>query len=278
MHRLKVDPAFAAPSPEAFRELMQARQQHALDALSGVHFQVPDAIRKVEVNLVAPGAPLGAWYIGPSEDFTRPGSVWWSLGDRQAIPLYEEVSTAYHEGFPGHHLQVGIQVSLAEHLTRAHRLLIWNPGYGEGWALYAEQLMDELGELERPEYVLGYLTSCLLRAVRVVVDLGLHLDQPIPPDAPLRPGGRWDFDVAVEALERLAFLDHAYASSEVTRYLGMPAQAISYAIGQRRIVELRDERRRREGAAFDLARFHADVLGSGPIGLDHLAELVLADT
>jgi uncharacterized protein (DUF885 family) len=276
MHRLKVDPAFAAPSPEAFRDLMQARQEQALAALSGEHFEVPEAIRTVNVELAAPGAPLGAWYIGPSEDFSRPGSVWWSLGDKQVIPLYEEVSTAYHEGFPGHHLQVGIQVSLAEHLTRAHRLLIWNPGYGEGWALYAEQLMDELGELERPEYVLGYLTSCLLRAVRVVADLGLHLDLPIPSDAPLHPDGRWSYEVGVEALERLAFLDPAYARSEVTRYLGMPAQAISYALGQRRIVELREERRRREGAAFDLARFHADVLGSGPVGLDHLTELVLA--
>jgi uncharacterized protein (DUF885 family) len=275
MTRLKEDPAFAAPSPAAFRDLMQARLRHALTSLDGTHFHVPEAIREVEVHLVAPGAPLGAWYIGPSEDFSRPGTVWWSLGDREMIPLYEEVSTAYHEGFPGHHLQIGVQVSLAEHLTRAHRLLIWNPGYGEGWALYAEQLMDELGLLERPEYVLGYLTSCLLRAVRVVVDIGLHLDLPIPDHAPVNPGGRWSFEVGVEALERLAFLDRPYAVSEVTRYLGMPAQAISYAIGAQRIVELREERRRLDGSAFDLARFHADVLGSGPVGLDHLTELVL---
>jgi uncharacterized protein (DUF885 family) len=282
MHRLKTDPAFAAPSPAAFRELMQARQDHALMALDGAHFDVPAAIRAVVVDLVAPGAPLGAWYVGPSEDLSRPGSIWWSLGDRQQVPLYEEVSTAYHEGFPGHHLQVGIQVTLADRLTRAHRLLIWNPGYGEGWALYAERLMDELGELERPEYVIGYLTSALLRAVRVVVDLGLHLDLPIPQDAgippsvPIPAGGRWDFGVAVTALERLSFLDPAYARSEVTRYLGMPGQAISYALGERRIIELREARREREGADFDLARFHADVLGSGPVGLDHLAELVLA--
>jgi uncharacterized protein (DUF885 family) len=282
MRRLKREPAFAAPSPAAFRDLMQARQDHALSALDGAHFQVPAAIRSLEVNLVAPGAPLGAWYIGPSENLERPGSIWWSLGDRQQVPLYEEVSTAYHEGFPGHHLQIGIQVTLADRLSRAHRLLVWNPGYGEGWALYAERLMDELGELERPGYVLGYLTSALLRAVRVVVDLGLHLDLPIPQDAPIPPsaplpvGGHWDFDVAVMALEQLCFLDPAYARSEATRYLGMPAQAISYALGERRIVELRETRRAREGAAFDIARFHADVLGSGPVGLDHLTELVLS--
>lgn len=281
MHRLKTDPAFAAPSPAAFRDLMQQRQDRALKTLDGEHFEVPGAIRAVEVSLVAPGAPLGAWYVSPSEDLQRPGSIWWSLGDRQQIPLYEEVSTAYHEGFPGHHLQVGTQITLADRLSRAHRILIRNPGYAEGWALYAERLMDELGELERPEYLLGYLTSALLRAVRVVVDLGLHLDLPIPHDAPLPPhvsvprGGRWDFDVAVAAIEQLAFLDPDYARSEVTRYLGMPAQAISYALGERRIVELRDARRVQEGAAFDLARFHVDVLGYGPVGLDHLTELVL---
>jgi uncharacterized protein (DUF885 family) len=275
MHRLKTDPDFAAPSPAVFRELMLARQQQALTALAGTHFHVPEPIRRVEVSLAAPGAPLGAWYFGPSEDLTRPGAIWWSLGDRQRIPLYEEVSTAYHEGFPGHHLQVGLQVTYADRLTRAHRLLVWNPGYGEGWALYAEQLMDELGQLERPEYVLGYLTSMLLRAARVVIDLGLHLDLPIPDDAPFHPGERWRFELGVEALERFAFLDRDYATSEVTRYLGLPAQAISYAIGQRRIVELREERQRREGTGFDPVRFHADVLGSGPVGLDHLSELVL---
>jgi uncharacterized protein (DUF885 family) len=281
MHRLKTDPAFSAPSPAAFRDLMQDRQDRALAVLDGRHFRVPEPIRTVDVNLVAPGAPLGAWYIGPSEDLRRRGSIWWSLGDRQQVPLYEEVSTAYHEGFPGHHLQVGIQTTLTQHLSRAHRLLVWNPGYGEGWALYAERLMDELDELERPEYVLGYLTSALLRAVRVVVDLGLHLDLPIPADAPLPlhvdlpAGGSWDFEAAVTALEGLCFLDPDYARSEVTRYLGLPAQAISYALGERRIVELREARRAREGASFDLARFHADVLGSGPVGLDHLAELVL---
>jgi uncharacterized protein (DUF885 family) len=169
-----------------------------------------------------------------------------------------------------------VQVSLTDRLSRSHRLLSWRPGYGEGWALYAEQLMDELGELERPEYELGYLGTSLMRAVRVVVDLGLHLDLPIPADAPLHPGGTWTFERAVEALTRFAFLDESTAASEVTRYLGWPAQAISYAVGQRAIVELREARRAREGDAFDLRRFHADVIGSGCVGLDHLRELVLA--
>lgn len=275
VERLQTDPAYAAPSQEAFRDLMQERQERALASLSGVHFDVPDEIRDVRVNLVAPGAPLAAWYMAPSEDFSRVGSIWWSLGDRTSIPLFDQVTTAYHEGFPGHHLQVGVQVALSDRLSSSHRLLSWRPGYGEGWALYAEQVMDELGELERPEYELGYLGANLMRAVRVVVDLGLHLGYPIPADAPLHAGEAWTYERAVDALVRLAFLDPDTARSEVTRYLGWPAQAISYAVGKREILALREERRAREGKAFDVKRFHADVLGSGSVGLDHLRELVL---
>lgn len=273
---VRTDPALAAPTPEAFREAMHARQISALEALDETHFDVPAPIRDVEVRLASGGA-LGAYYVGPSEDFTRPGTIWWSLPGDGPVPLYEEISTAYHEGFPGHHLQVGIQVGLADRLSRAHRLLIWNPGYGEGWALYTEQLMDELGLLEHPAYVLGYLASELLRAARVVIDIGLHLGLRLPDDAPLHAGQPWDFDTAVATLQQVAFLPADYARSEVTRYLGWPGQAISYAIGQRTIVELREERRRREGDAFDLKAFHADVLGSGPVGLDLLRELVLDD-
>lgn len=272
---LRTDPAYAAPTPEAFREAMLARQRTALAALDGVHFDVPPRIREVDVRLSGGGA-LGAYYIGPSEDFTRPGTIWWSLPGDGPVPLFEEVSTAYHEGFPGHHLQIGTQIALADRLSRAHRLLIWNPGYGEGWALYTEQLMDELGLLEHPAYVLGYLAAELLRATRVVVDIGLHLGLTVPDDAPFQPGRRWDYDLGVAALETLALLPGPYARSEVTRYLGWPGQAISYAIGQRTIVELREERRRRDGASFDPKAFHAEVLGSGPVSLDHLRELVLA--
>jgi len=275
VERLQNDPAYAAPSQDAFRELMQERQVQALANLSGVHFDVPDEIRDVRVNLVAPGAPLAAWYMAPSEDFSRPGSIWWSLGDRTSVPLFDQVTTAYHEGFPGHHLQIGVQVALSDRLSRSHRLLAWRPGYGEGWALYAEQVMDELGQLERPQYELGYLGANLMRAVRVVVDLGLHLGYRIPDDAPLHAGEAWTYDRAVDALVRLAFLDRENAGSEVTRYLGWPAQAISYAVGKREILALREERRARDGSAFDMKQFHADVLGSGSVGLDHLRELVL---
>jgi uncharacterized protein (DUF885 family) len=271
---LRTDPVYAAGSPEEFRAAMLKRQHDALAWLAGEHFDVPEPIRDVDVVLAPPGGALGASYVAPSEDFSRPGSIRWSFGHRQRIPVFDEVSTAYHEGFPGHHLQIGIQLTLADQLSRAHRTLVWNPGYGEGWALYSETLMDELGAFDEPQYTLGYLTSALLRAVRVVIDIGLHLAIPIPDNAPFHPGEPWSFDLAVEALEELAALNHDAAVSEATRYLGWPAQAITYALGQRTILELREERRRREGTAFDLKRFHADILGSGPVGLDHLRELV----
>lgn len=277
LEQLRTDPERAASSPEQLRDLMQERQTTALEALAGDHFDVPEGIRRVDVRLAPPGGALGVYYLGPSEDLERPGSIWWSLGDRKIIPLFEEVSTAYHEGFPGHHLQVGLQMTHAARLTRAHRTLIWNPGYGEGWALYAETLMDELGFLERPEYEVGYLTSSILRVLRVVIDLGLHLERRIPGDAPFAAGEPWTFDRAVEALVEVAGLERSYAVSEVTRYLGWPGQAISYAVGQREILRLREERRSREGAAFDLRAFHHDVLDSGPVGLAHLRELVLRE-
>jgi uncharacterized protein (DUF885 family) len=273
---LGTDPAHAAPTHAEFRRLMAERQDRALALLAGEHFDVPDAIRAVDVRLAPPSTPPGAWYVGPSEDLQRRGSIWWSLGEEGPVPLFDAVSTAYHEGFPGHHLQIGTATLLSDRLSRTHRLIGGTAGYKEGWALYAERLMDELGFLDEPAHELGYLAMGTLRVLRVVMDIGLHLDLRIPEGAPIHPGEPWTFDVAVDALEALTGTGRALAVSEVTRYLGWPGQAISYALGQRTILELREERRTRDGAAFDLRAFHAEVLGSGAVGLDHLRELVLA--
>lgn len=277
VHELKTDPSRSATDPDQFIRIMTERQHLALAELEGVHFDVPPSIRKLDVKIAPPGGSLGAYYVQPSEDFSRPGTVWYSLGDQQDIPLWDEISTAYHEGFPGHHLQCGVQISLADRLSRLHRVVVWHPGYGEGWALYTELLMDELGYLEKPEYVLGMLSAEMLRACRVVIDLGLHLGYGIPGDALFHPGEPWSFEIAVEMLTELAFLYPAYAVSEVVRYLGWPGQAISYKVGERTILDLRAELQARRGGDFDLKEFHARILGSGPVGLAHLRELVLAD-
>jgi uncharacterized protein (DUF885 family) len=272
---LKSDPKRCAPSQEAFARTMLERQHQALRDLEGTHFDVPEPIRTVNVKITPPGGPLTAYYVPPTEDFSRPGTVWYSFADKQVFPLYDEVSTAYHEGFPGHHLQCGIQVSLADRLSRLHRLMFWYPGYGEGWALYAEHLMNELGYFEKPDYVLGMLANQLMRACRVVIDIGSHLQLPIPGGESFHPGEAWSFDLGVEMLTKRCFLDPDHADSEVTRYLGWPGQAISYKVGQRVILELREELRRRQGSAFDLKEFHSRVLGSGPVGLQLLKRLVL---
>jgi len=258
-------------------ELMKHRQVTALAELDGTHFDVPEAGKRLNVKIAPPSGSLGAYYVQPSEGFSRPGTVWYSLGDQGSIALWDEVSTAYHEGFPGHHLQCAIQLSFADRLSRLHRLMIWHPGYGEGWALYTELLMKEFGYLEKPEYELGMLSAEMLRACRVVIDIGLHLGYLIPGNAVFRPGEAWTFEAAVEMLTDMAFLNGDYAISEVTRYLGWPGQAISYKVGQKVILDLREEMAARAGESFDLKEFHSRVLGSGPVGLAHLRELVLEE-
>lgn len=267
---LESDPDYAAPSQAAFAAFIQERQDQALTQLDGAHFMVPDEIKEVTVNLVPPGAALGAYYLQPSEDFSRPGGIWYSFGERQQIPLWGEVSTAYHEGFPGHHLQVGTSMAQRENLTRAHRLMIWYSGYGEGWALYTERLMDELGYFEKPEYVLGLYSSQQLRACRVVIDIGCHLGLRIPENASINPGGTWDYATAVETLHQVAGLPRDVAESESKRYLGWPGQAISYKVGERAILSIREDAKSKQGSAFDLKEFHRNLLEGGEVRLDYL--------
>lgn len=271
---LKTDPSRLAANRDEFKALMQDRTDEALARLSGTHFDVPDSIRTCVVNLAPVGGPLGAYYVSPSEDFTRPGTVWWSLEGDGPFPLYDEVTTAYHEGFPGHHLQNGIQVSLADRLSRLHRLWIWKPGIGEGWALYAERLMEELGFLDSPDYVFGMLSAQMLRACRVVIDIGTHLEFPLPEGQPFHPGERWTFDLAAEMLREYATLDSAYAQSETTRYFGWPGQAIAYKVGERAILETRDRVEELRGDTFDLKVFHADLLEIGPVAIDLMQSLM----
>ncbi|MFQ5966134.1 MAG: DUF885 domain-containing protein [Acidimicrobiia bacterium] len=277
MELLKTDPARAASSPAEFVEIMQKRQDQALEDLSGTHFDIPDAIRQVTVSIAPKGGSLGAYYSPPTEDFARPGSIWYSVGDQRIFPLYDEVSTAYHEGFPGHHLQVGYIMALGDRLSRLSRTFAWWSGSGEGWALYAEWLMGELGYFEEPDYTLGMLLNHLFRACRVVIDIGSHVGFSIPEHSPVRPGEPWSFDAAVELLEEVAFIQAANARSEVTRYLGWPGQAIAYEVGEQAILELRDAKRRRDADKFSLKDFHTQVLSAGSVGLDLLRAFVLSE-
>ena len=176
---LEHDPSGMANGTEELLEFVDRILAEAVDELSGSHFDMPEPIRPLTTQIAPPGGPLMVYYMTPSEDFARPGGVWYSIGEQNQFPLYQHVSTAYHEGFPGHHLQLATAMYHKEDLSRAQRTLIFYPVHGEGWAMYAEVLMGELGYLENPKYYFGMLAKQMYRAARVVVDIGLHLGKPI---------------------------------------------------------------------------------------------------
>jgi len=180
------------------------------------------------------------------------------------------VSICYHEGVPGHHLQIAQVRYLADSLTRFQRTLAGTSGHAEGWALYAERLMGELGFLDDPAFELGMLRAQAMRAVRVVVDIGMHLQLRIPAHERHAPGEVWTPELALPfVIERSKFPED-FMASEVDRYLGLPGQAISYKVGERVWLQARDDARARHGAAFDLKEFHRAALDLGPMGLAQL--------
>jgi uncharacterized protein (DUF885 family) len=158
----------------------------------------------------------------------------------------------------------------AESLTRFQRLGVMIPGHGEGWALYAERLMHELGYLDDPVHELGWLAGQALRAARVIVDIGLHCEMRIPANEQFHPGETWRSELGLPFLLEHTGHTEEFLASEVDRYLGMPGQAISYKVGERVWLEGRDRARERLGSTFDLKRFHRVVLDMGAMGLDQL--------
>ena len=234
-------------------------------------FDIPDVLRRCGSMRIPFDLAGDAYYTPPNEDFSRPGLVWHPIDGREHFPLWHALSTLYHESVPGHHLQLGQMMYRADTLTRFQRIGVYISGHGEGWALYAERLMRELGYLEEPPYELGWLVNQALRAARVVVDIGLHCQMPIPDGEAFHPGEQWTADLATEFLAANTAYDLTQARGEVDRYLGMPAQAISYKVGERVFVEGRHRVERRLGDRFDLKRFHMQVLDQGAMGLDQLA-------
>jgi uncharacterized protein (DUF885 family) len=275
IEHLEHDPTRIIHGVDAFQAWLQDLLDQTVSELDGVHFDIPAPVRRVEAMIAPPGGAAAMYYTGPSEDFSRPGRTWYPTLGRTHFPLWGEVSIGYHEGVPGHHLQIGMVRYLADTLNRFQRTFAGNSGHAEGWALYAERLMGELGYLDDPAYELGMLRAQALRAVRIVVDLGLHLELTIPTDERYYPGERWTPDLALPFVIERSHFPADFMASEVDRYLGLPGQAISYKVGERVWLRARDDARRRHGDAFDLKAFHAYALGLGPMGLDQLAaELV----
>ena len=242
--------------------------------MDGTHFDIPEPARRIEA-MIAPTGDGGIYYTGPSEDWSRPGRMWWALPDGvEEFSTWKELTTIYHEGVPGHHLQVAQTVFLSDQLNRWQRLMGWVSGHGEGWALYAERLMDDLGFLSDPGNKLGMLDAQLLRAARVVVDLGVHAELPIPADSPWHPGEAWTAELAWEYLRSRVQVDEQMLRFELDRYLGWPGQASSYKLGERIWLQARDDAMNRKGAQFDLKEFHSQALALGSIGLDPLREVL----
>jgi uncharacterized protein (DUF885 family) len=269
---LDADPNRQIAGAPAFRDWMQQLADRVIAELNGVHFDIPAEIATIEC-CIAPTHDGGVYYTGPTEDFSRPGRMWWSVPagiDRFAT--WKETTTVFHEGVPGHHLQVGQNSVQSELLNRWQRQLAFVSGHGEGWALYAERLMDDLGYLADPATKMGMLDAQAFRAARVVIDIGMHLELAIPLDNPMgfHPGQIWNRELGLEFLRATTAQDLATLQFEIDRYLGWPGQAPSYKVGERIWLEARDAVRARQGAAFDLRRFHADALNLGSLGLDPL--------
>jgi uncharacterized protein (DUF885 family) len=270
VHALDADPARNIHGKEEFRDWMQALADKAIADLHGTHFDIPEQVRHIECR-IAPTSDGGIYYTGPSEDFSRPGRMWWAVPQGvDAFSTWREVTTVYHEGVPGHHLQVGQTAARAELLNRWRRLLGWCSGHGEGWALYAENLMDELGYLQDPGDRLGMLDGQALRAARVVVDIGMHLELEIPRDNPFgfHPGERWTPELGWEFMRAHCRIPDELLRFELNRYLGWPGQAPSYKVGERIWLRARANARARLGAGFDLKEFHRAALNLGSLGLD----------
>ena len=199
---------------------------------------------------------MATHYVVGTPDGTRPGRVVVATSNFAHRTLILDEAIAYHEGIPGHHMQL----SVAQQLTdlpefRRHQ---GNSGYVEGWALYAEQLGKEIGFYQDPVSDYGRLSSELWRAVRLVVDTGIH-------------SKGWSRDQVVQFMRNSAALDEPTIQTEVDRYIAWPGQALSYKLGQLEFLELRGRAQRELGSRFDIRRFHDEMLSGGVLPLDLLA-------
>ena len=210
-------------------------------------------------DYLAPDVPP-AYYMPPAPDGSRPGEYFVNLHEPTERGRYSTASIAYHEAIPGHHLQLAIATESAG-LPEFRRLGTGHTAFVEGWALYTERLADEMGlyadDLDR----LGMLSSDAWRACRLVVDTGLH-------------ARGWSRQQAIDFMVEHMPVDLDTITVEVDRYIGMPGQALAYKVGQREIMNLREQSRRDLGAAFDVKGFHDAVLGAATISLPVLRRRV----
>jgi uncharacterized protein (DUF885 family) len=270
---LDKDPARRIEGRENFRAWMQELAERTISRLHGKHFDIPEPAQRIEA-MIAPVNDGGIYYSEPSEDWSRPGRMWWSVpSGLDSFATWKEVTTVYHEGVPGHHLQISQSLTEQENLNRWQRLMSWVSGHGEGWATYAERLMGELGYLDDdPGAYLGMLDMQMMAAANVALDIGVHLELEIPKGTGWREGERWNAGTAWEFLRAHSSWDEQRLRFELHRYLGWPGQVPSYKLGERIWLQAREEAKARAGGAFSLKDFHSKALSLGAMGLDPLRE------
>jgi uncharacterized protein (DUF885 family) len=261
---------------EEIRERLQQLMDEAMTALDGTHFDLADPIKVVQARIAPPGSAAAPYYTAPSNDFSRPGRTWLPTLGKTSFPLWDLYSTWYHEGVPGHHLQLAQWRYLSSQLSLYQTSVGGVSACSEGWALYAERLMDELGFLEPPGARMGYLDAQLMRAIRVIIDIGMHLELTLPADSPMFAGHTWTPERALDFFAAHSGRGRDFLESEVVRYLGAPGQAISYKLGERAWLAGREAARSAHGASFDLKSWHMAALSLGSLGLDDLSNELAA--
>jgi uncharacterized protein (DUF885 family) len=261
----------AVEGVEQVRLRLQQMMDDAISDLQGTHFDLAEPLRTVEARIAPAGSAAAPYYTSPSQDFSRPGRTWLPTLGRTRFPEWSLISVWYHEGVPGHHLQLAQWVHLSKQLSVFQTTIGGVSACLEGWALYAERLMDELGYLQPAGARLGYLDAQMMRAVRVVVDIGMHLRLTVPADSPIGAGETWTPELASEFFKAHSGREAAFVDSEILRYLSAPGQAISYKLGERAWLEGRTAAQAARGASFDLKSWHMAALSLGSLGLDDLS-------
>jgi len=265
MTALGKDARFLFPNDDDGRKQALARYQQILDEMST---RVPEYFRTVpRTRLTVQRVPSSqekgtsaAYYQQAAMDGSRPGIFFANLRDMKELPQWEMKTTAYHEGLPGHHLQISTALGL-KNLPLIRQQTLYT-AYAEGWALYAEQFAAEIGMYsDDPWGNLGRLQFELLRAARLVVDTGLHAEG-------------WSREQAIDYMVSTTGMVPGDVISEVERYMAVPGQACAYKIGQLKILELRSKAKAALGAKFKLKDFHAVVLENGGVPLTLLEQVV----
>jgi uncharacterized protein (DUF885 family) len=261
---MRTSPKFYAPDGDEGAALYLAETQKAYDAINpllpqwfGVLPKAPLVVKRVEAFREKSAGK--AFYQRPAPDGSRPGTYYANLYKMSDMPLTEVDALFYHEGVPGHHLQLAIQTELKD--VPAFRKFGGVTAYSEGWGLYSEKLAKDMGLYTDPARDFGRLQLELHRAIRLVVDSGLHHK-------------RWTREQAIKYVEENSADAPGGIVKAIERYIIFPGQATAYMVGRLKISELRDKAQKALGAKYDVRGFHDTVLKSGPVPLDVLEEQV----